>query len=394
MSNGLFEVLAHDDSQEHVVANRAVIAAQTRVQDRFEKFVANSANDEDRVARIGLLEDEIREVVSAVADEYGYEGDPDTLYLASTAVLGGGHASDCSCGFCENKGKLPGAKDESEEEGEEDSTKESSVKRACSCCKDCGTKACDCDNHKESKVAADYPGHDYSIEGGEYVKNYSPEDDQTADASKDESDKEAWHKARVAAEVCHECHHPLDAHQASGQDGKKGCDYCDCKREAGDLEQTGTYSHRVAAVQDASLFEFVPPELEAHTAAGPETGDTFTTDTLDLGSSSGENGVQDVGSPKIDKKKVPGDGLSAIDVPSKQHPTETQDIHDTPDYWDALPGPSETGKSIDADKPLAPEFYSAPNTDTWTGTSGLADPVTQQASNVFSARVAKWELIS
>lgn len=371
----VFEHLARDDAreQERVSGNRAIIAVQARVQDRFSAFVANAAGPEDRDARLSLLDDEIRDVVAAVCEEYDFNGDQDIIHTAARDALGAGHPAGCDCGFCKNKGKLF----DKDDEGEEEETKESHVKTACGCCEDCGGEGCSCSNHKESKTAnEDYPGHDYSIEGGEYVKNWVPEEDQEAAPSEDESNKDAWHNAKVASKTVSMFHEA---------DGFTHCD-CGCKGcdDGNHCESDECISTKRGGNGRNNSGE--------KSSAAVETGDTFTSETFDLGSSSGKDGVQDVGSPKIDKAQVPGGsgipgegGLSAIDVPSKQHPVEVQDIHDTPDYWEAPIGPSETGKAINADTPLQPEFNVAPGTQTWTGTEGLATPVTSSV---------KWQILT
>ena len=146
---GLFEVLASTDDN----GPRAVIAAQTRAKSIFERFVAG---DESKLAYIA---DDLKKMAAEVADEYGYD-DPEKLYLAATIALGGGHASDCTCGFCENKGKGFGDKEEDADEGME---KEASTKTACDCpahdggdctCDgDCGCSECSGgDSKKEASV--------------------------------------------------------------------------------------------------------------------------------------------------------------------------------------------------------------------------------------------------
>ena len=163
----VFQVLATEDAeeQERVAGHRAVIAAQTRATDRFSKFVAKASTPDELESRLALIESNLREIASESAEDYGYE-DADRLYLAATFALGGGHKSDCDCGFCENKGKGFGPFDDESpvdsdkgDEGEtfdndEDDTKESSVKTACGC-GECGPDGCDCEGcekRKESSV--------------------------------------------------------------------------------------------------------------------------------------------------------------------------------------------------------------------------------------------------
>ena len=118
---GLFEVIASADDPADT---RAVIAAQTRAKTQFDRFLSEG----DRESKLAFADDDIKKLAAEVAEEYGVE-DAERLYLAATVALGGGHPAGCTCGFCENKGKLPGASDEGDEEEAE--TKESSVKTAC-----------------------------------------------------------------------------------------------------------------------------------------------------------------------------------------------------------------------------------------------------------------------
>jgi hypothetical protein len=151
---GLFEVLAGVDAeeQERLTGTRAAIAAQTRAKARFDSFLGKANGTADREARLALIDSNLRDLCNEVANEYGCEATISTIvgnspredvsvcYLAATAVLGAGHASDCTCGFCENKGNAPWMDNYDDEEGEE---KEASVKTACEHC-GCDEEDCSC----------------------------------------------------------------------------------------------------------------------------------------------------------------------------------------------------------------------------------------------------------
>jgi len=156
----LFGVLEKEASeeQERTAGTRAVIAAQTRVRERFEKFLAGSqGSDEEFASKLALIDDEVRKIALDVCNEYGFV-DSEKVYLASTVALGGGHAADCTCGFCENKGKLPGAKDDDGDDDEDDKkeAKTASVKTACDCpaCKRGESERCEHLDEKEASVVA------------------------------------------------------------------------------------------------------------------------------------------------------------------------------------------------------------------------------------------------
>lgn len=277
----VFEVLATTDAeeQERREGARAIIAAQTRAKARFEKFVSRAGSQDDLDARIGLIEGNLRDLVADAVGEYG--GDSDRVYLATTAVLGGGHASDCGCGFCANKGSFG---QEEEDEGDE---KEASVKTACGCA------ACAAGDH----------------------------------------------------------------------------DNCEEKKEA---------------------------KLARYHVAEVETGDHYQSETLDLGSTTGDEPWSDKGSPEIDKGKSgdhTGWDLEPIDVGSVRNKLEKQDITDGADYSD----PDflrDTSSPIhdDADVTKATEPQNSDSqSGTWTGTEGQADPVTSE--NPVTSKLRNWTVV-
>jgi len=170
----VFEVLASNDQSAADAQRRAEIAAQERAKARFGSFLANAGDDKEFESRRFLVEDEVRAIGQAVAAEYG--GDAELAITAANEALEAhvlaAHDADCKCGFCANKGKLPGAKkDEDKDDGksdekkdgnpfaekgkdddDEDDKKESAVKTACSCedgC-DCGGCGADCEHSKKT----------------------------------------------------------------------------------------------------------------------------------------------------------------------------------------------------------------------------------------------------
>lgn len=333
---GIFEVLAGEDAetQERVAGTRAVIAAQTRAKDSFGSFVAKARNQEERDARIAVISGDLENTLREIAEEYGFTN-IDHLRNAATVALGGGHASDCSCGFCENKGKLFEKDDDGDED---DETKESSVKTACD--GSCGDDECDeCKAKKSSSRTASVRPRDFSdLDWDGLIK--------TADG---------FSFCKCNCEGCNDGNH---------------CESEECIES----KHSGNPGNPSAAGSS---------DKESKTAADTDTGDTYSQERVDLPSSKDGLGGP---SPKIDKSDSGtnlGWDLKPIEVPSQQHPTEKQQIHDTPDYKADLPGVSETGKSVSADSPLQPEFNTGDRTDTWTGTEGQASPVT-------SSVLAKW----
>jgi hypothetical protein len=160
--SGIFEHLAAFDDSERVAARKAVAVATKRVQTQFGAFLA-SATDADRAARVALIQDDLDAVVASVVSEYGGDYDKIRMVIADLTTMPrdtagqwsspeqlqdaqqsdidselekapsavgadagagvlsshtAGHADDCECGFCTNKGSF--GKDEEEDEDKDD----------------------------------------------------------------------------------------------------------------------------------------------------------------------------------------------------------------------------------------------------------------------------------
>lgn len=148
---GLFEDLAQFD--EGIAKNRrkAAAVAQKRVDDRFSAFIKRAGSDPtERSDRLDFISEDVRQIVADVAEQFDVDterlqdainehlkGDGVTdidgeLADAPSAVghkEAGGHKPGCTCGFCENKGNLPGQDSEDEDE-EESEVKEAATKEA------------------------------------------------------------------------------------------------------------------------------------------------------------------------------------------------------------------------------------------------------------------------
>lgn len=138
MAYSLFDDINQFD--EGFIASRreAVAVAQKRVQDTVGGYLRLAKTAEEYTARLDFVSDDIRQIVADVSEEYSVDhdklkeaieenlaGDGVTdlngdLSDAPSAVghgkQSGGHKDGCECGFCKNKGKLPGSKDDKVEE--------------------------------------------------------------------------------------------------------------------------------------------------------------------------------------------------------------------------------------------------------------------------------------
>ena len=382
---GLFEVLASEDAREQETASgrRAVLAAQIRAKDSFGSFVANAATQEERDARISLISADLDQTLAEVADEYAY-GDVERLKNAATVALGGGHPSDCTCGFCENKGSFGKDDDDNKKDEKKDDDSDSDDKDK----DDDG----DSDDKEEKKLPWE-KGSSVRV-ASRVMAEYDWDGlTKTADGfSFCECNCEGCNSANhCESEKCIETKHsgnPGNPDSAKSSE-KTANKYVQKRGDKWVIIQKGTgdvlSEHDSEEKANAS---FRAMEMHKHEGASVETGDTYVTETVDLPSSKDGLGGP---SPKIDKGPSgdnKGWSLPEIEVPSERHPVEKQQIHDTPDYSADLPGVSDTGKSISADAPLQPEFNTADNTETWTGTEGQADPVSNESINVLS----KWSV--
>lgn len=147
----LFDDISQFDEGFRIARRQAVAVAHKRVQDTVGAYLRLSKTTEERAARLDYVSDDIRQIVADTADEFSVDHDKllDAIHEslegegvtdlngeladAPSAVgekTAGGHKPDCGCGFCKNKGKLPGAKDDEKVEGvvddEEKSDKDAS----------------------------------------------------------------------------------------------------------------------------------------------------------------------------------------------------------------------------------------------------------------------------
>lgn len=431
---GVFEVLASTDAeaQEHRAIKQAALIAVERAK-RFDRFFEAGELD----SRLAYAETDLNDLVVAACDECGVETTAGLKMVAAgvNKYFSGGHASDCTCGFCKNKGKLPGM--DTDDDGDEDDDTQGA--------KGTQQKATGWrygpDGEREeasvrdaAKHSFDYPDTGGAIEGeqadptgpggpiGEQLSDKDKGDNDDVlggpigenlseqkgasvtprmyvefpwdhvasdfpfnydDEEEDESDRPLTPSERIDPKEREEARKEEEENKKDSS--RRIASFCDCDCEG--CKDGGGHCESQKCIE-SKRTEASPLKHDDKTAADVETGDTFDQETVDL-PTAGVEGLSEVGSPKIDKGSVPGDmagnegGLKPIDVPSKQHPVEVQDLgSDTPDYYSELPGVTETGKSVDADSPMQPEFNTADNTETWTGDKGdslgQANPVTSK----------------
>lgn len=145
MNYSLFDDIASFDEGHRVASRQAAAVAQKRVSDTVGGYLKIAKSPEEYQARLTYVLDDIKRIVADVAEEYEadvdslqkaiedhLEGDgvtelDDSLENAPSAVGHGkqsaGHKPGCECGFCKNKGNLPGSKKEDSDDGDDKSEK-------------------------------------------------------------------------------------------------------------------------------------------------------------------------------------------------------------------------------------------------------------------------------
>lgn len=403
----VFEVLAKTDDDTDRGATRAAIAAQERVRAQFGAFVAKASDEGEADVRRALVDEEIRGIAAQAAAEY--DGDAGRAYLAATAVLGGKHPADCTCGFCENKGQF-GKKDD---DGEDDD----------------GEK-------KEASMIKEAPG-------SQHMKGVSPKRNRQYEHIKEQLMEGGKSEAEAKEEAARTVNKQRAEHgETKGSSVKTACSCgkgCDCSPES-PCGHAGCSNAKEAKTADKKHWiqdavkrpgqlhrdlgvpegEKIPEEKleEAENSDDPkereraqfaenmkglnkkkkgawqvvavdvEEGDSYLKERVSLPSS--ETGVGDP-SPKIDKGNS-GDetGWDLPEIPelsnSKRHQQEFQDAPSSAEYNDPDFDPSSPVRErVDADKAMQPELWAADNTKTWSGTEGQADPVTSDSINQVAA---------
>ncbi len=353
----LFDVIASDDRAERQAGTRAKSAVKVRVGQQFQSFIALAKTQGEFNARISLISDRVERIVDDVCTEYNASNRKAVLASAVEQLHIGGHKSDCTCGFCKNKGKLF-EKDDDEESDEGDDKKESRKKAHPS-----RAKLPDAFEREEEEEDDE--------DGFDEPPDYSPEDEEEEDEDEDEEpEHEHEGSVKVACDCCEDC--------KEGRECNCGCADCAGKKR----------SHLLSREYAASSLWF--------TAAEPlDEGDHYL-QTRESLPAAGPSGLGTEGSPKIDKSRVPKDGLKPIDIPSVADPLTVQSVQELTtgdrlknDMGDRDPA-SPIRTFVDAQSPMQPEHTFGDHTDTWTGMGGQTDAVTDTSLNTVSS---KWKVV-
>lgn len=339
--SGFFEHISAFDDQKRDETRVAVAVAHRRFTTRFAGFLHEANTLDEYQQRIALVEDEIKEMVDDVVAEYG--GDSQKLEASLKETKGG---------FCDDCKKW-----------------KSGPKKGCTCG----------DEESEDRSDGD---PDLSDNSDEEKDDSSDSKEETVEETSDSSHDSSAKQADLTTQ-------PIMTPVPLPDEPGKGVPDID-----GELEDApsavgyGTIASETPAMQKARQL------ITAKLAADAPTGDSAEKrKTLPTGDESALGGP----SPKIDKRKwkpkaLGEPNLHPIDTEGKgsPHPTEHQDIVDKPDYerdnfLKGTEGNGTTKHKQKLDKDTGD--FQAPHTDTWSGTDGLANPVTQTA--ISSTHVAE-----
>jgi hypothetical protein len=418
--SGLFEDIQAFDDRHRVAHRKAVAIATKRVSDAVGPFIKNAANAADLKARLSLVEGDIRQIVADVVVEHG--GDEDQMVDAVTESLGdgvtdinaelaeapsavghkvqaGGHASDCSCGFCKNKGKGFGDKkkdddksganpDSFEDKGDDDDSDDDSD---------------DSDGTTASLRLATDPRFDEEAAANQQAKYDFKEQQRQGPVPA----PGALHQFPDGWGV-YQLHTPEDRQQEGESmqndlgtyNPPEGTDIYSLRDPRGgphanwtndpEFGEFGKANGQVKPEYLDRINQFRQRGAHRVAEAPRDGGGAVTTESLPTANDAGDFGG--VSGPELDKKEWTG--LKPIDTETSgtPHPTETQDISDDPDWegdflaqTDAVTEdqtlPSNTTDSQSTEKNVTGQPTKA--ADQWTGTEGLADPVTARLAAEF-----------
>lgn len=395
-----FEHLAKNDDTAQKLAHKASVLANTRVRNKFSRFLDAATTVEDRAARIALVTDEIRETVAAACEEVGHAGSA-AVESAIFNRLGGGADHLKEYQF-KPAGESDDKDDDTEEEAEDGDSKEASTKES--------RRPKMCPYHKELVDASLQSGQPQynafaSLVGGaahcqggfEGSCNFKPSmvtqqywDDKQAEYAQ-RADQRQQQQLRDAP-IPEAMPQPPSAADQDAIDRSEGSGVTNINSE---LEQA-------PSAVGGGLSEPMPMAASYRVADGP----TVPTDdsrekrvNLPDHKNDTSTGLSGEPSPKMDKgtwkpNVLNEEGnLSPIksEGPGSPNPTKTQDIKQIPDHTidplkqtDAvaehgvkLPKAGDDGYSTERN-------ISQPHTNTWSGTDGLADPVTNQVQSAKS----------
>ena len=314
----VFEVLARDDYEGGQARSRAIIAARVRAQEAFETYLGHSKSIVEYRDRLEMIRPDLEKILSSVATEYGHE---DTDELQGEVLASLKYSCDDDC------------------EGCDDCTDEDGKKKK-----------------KEFKP--------WEKEANKYIKH---RDGKWVIIQKGTGKVLSSHDSEEKAQQS------FDAMMANKHGSfdqwleKTACDTCKCSSCDENC--------------DGSCCDECARSKQSKTAAGPELGDSYQSETVDLPTAD-NTGLGSEGSPEIDKGNSgdeTGWSTSPIDAKSVRNKLVNQNVADPADYNAADFDPdSKVRTRVNPDTAMQSEHNVAPNTKTWTGTEGQATPVTSK----------------
>lgn len=429
--SGLFEDIVLFDEGKRVAQRKSAAVAQKRVDDRVGSFLAAASDQAERDARLSLVEEDVRQIIADVVDEYG--GDAEKLEEAIDEHLRGDGVTDLN-GELEDAPSAVGSKalaksadcdkdkDDEDHESDHDSDDDDSkddkpdflddkssavIKEALTAkdfvlLADAISKAPGVDTNQLAQHFANYlattnPAFDRErfiaaatgnpstgrdvfqgevpLEAEPNLPGMTPPTASITRVAGLEYDHDGFIWATVGGEKMGPFNSEEEARQVMQEAAAEQLgQHADPTINPG--EQPPGYDPRIGTVRVGE--------------APRDGGGAVTTESLPTGDDSALGGP----SPKIDKKEWKPNALNENGnlkpIDSEQsgspHPTETQDVNDTPDHTNdfleqtnavteqqSLPTADESGQSTERN-------IEQPSTDTFNN-DGQADPVTSEVQS-------------
>lgn len=190
----------HIDEVERLAGSKASLIANHRVEKQFGGYLKSARTQTEKQSRFAMVEEAVEGVIKEACDEYGTPTEPvreavlnhiASLKLACGSCgcdgcgegkhcgckdcpscdkakesrISGGHADGCDCGFCQNKGKLPGSSDETEEVEEPEMEKAAGIDHEGTKCPKCSSLdiAHEFDHHASHEVQCNQCGNRFQV---------------------------------------------------------------------------------------------------------------------------------------------------------------------------------------------------------------------------------------
>jgi hypothetical protein len=426
MSFSFLDIDASEQFEERKAARHAAILANTRVASSYGAFLDGSSSPEERKHRMAYIEGDLRATIEAACEEAGHTDIEGVTSAILDRISKGAFCDDCrKWNGCECKKDHEDddsevAKDLDLKPGDEDSKKSSfrvagplmgpgdAVPQTAQHgnCPQCGSttppqlthgglQCRDCGYHEQSDPNMDQaPGGINPNRLGKEARRpkLCPYHSELIDASLHAGEPQySAFSGLVGSEA-----HCKGAYSGSCnfKPAMVAQQYWDERKEQ--YEQNRLERERMQNQPDVTFEQVGPTEIvDAPEGLEAEVEGDLSSELAEAPSAVGagemvvasdSTGLSDEPSPKMDKKKWkpnalnPDGNLPVIDTDGGRFKTVEQDVTDNAEYKDS--DPFEQTRTVTETEDVGKEqSIERVHTDTWTGTEGLADPVTSKTDD-------------